>query len=126
MGFRETLEHLCRQVDGALAASVMGYDGIAVDTHEVDPASLDEPPDVNLQSAMVEYSNIFGQIRTAAEQLQAGEASELSIRTEKVLAIGRRVSNDYFVVMTLAPNGNLGKARYALRVGAGRLAADLL
>ncbi len=125
MAFRETLEHICRQVDGALAAGVMGFDGIAVDTHEVDPAKLPQQPQVNLASAMVEYSSVFGQIRAAAEQLQAGEASEFSIRTEKLLAIGRSVGPDHFVVVTLAPDGNLGKARYALRVGAGRIAAEL-
>jgi predicted regulator of Ras-like GTPase activity (Roadblock/LC7/MglB family) len=126
MGFRETLEQICRQVDGALAASVMGYDGIAVDTHEVDPAKVKTPSEVNLGSTMVEYSSIFGQIRTAAAQLQAGEASEFSIRTEKIVAVGRSVTSEYFVVVALSPDGNLGKARYALRVGAGQIAADLL
>jgi predicted regulator of Ras-like GTPase activity (Roadblock/LC7/MglB family) len=125
MGFRETLEQICKQVEGSLAASVMGYDGIAVETIEVDLSKVAAPPDVDLQSAMIEYSNVFGQIRTAAEQLQAGEASEFSIRTEKILAVGRSVGPEHFVVLTLTPAGNLGKARYALRVGAGRIAAEL-
>lgn len=125
MGFRETLEQICGRVDGALAASVMGYDGIAIDTHEVDVATLARPPAVNVTSTLVEYSNVFGQIRTAAAQLEAGEASEFSIRTEKVVAVGRSVSADYFVVLALSPEGNVGKARYALRIGAGQLAADL-
>jgi predicted regulator of Ras-like GTPase activity (Roadblock/LC7/MglB family) len=103
----------------------MGYDGIAVDTHEVDLSNVEPKPEVNLMSTMVEYSSVFGQIRAAAEQLQAGEASEFSIRTEKVVAIGRAVGPDHFVVVTLTPDGNLGKARYALRIGAGRIAAEL-
>lgn len=126
MGFRETLEQICKQVQGSLSASVMGYDGIAVETIEVDLSKTNSPaPDVNLESAMVEYSNVFGQIRTAAEQLEAGEASEFSIRTEKILAVGRSVGPEHFVVLTLSPEGNLGKARYALRIGAGRIAAEL-
>jgi predicted regulator of Ras-like GTPase activity (Roadblock/LC7/MglB family) len=112
-------------VDGALAAGVMGYDGIAVDTHEVDLTGVTQKPEVDLMSTMVEYSSVFGQIRAAAEQLQAGEASEFSFRTEKVLAIGRAVGPDHFVMVALSPDGNLGKARYALRIGAGRIAADL-
>lgn len=120
MAFRETLEQMCRQVDGALAASVMGYDGIAVDTHEVEA-----PSEVNVGSALVEYSNVFGQIRTAAEHLQAGEASEVTIRTDRLAAVARSLSPDYFVVMALSPSGNLGKARYVLRVGSARIAADL-
>lgn len=122
MGFRESLEHICRSVDGALAASIMGFDGIAVETHEAAPP---DPGGVNVGSAMVEYSNIFGQIRSAAEHLQAGDASEVTIRTEKLAAVARVISPDYFVAVALAPDGNLGKARYALRVGAGRIAAEL-
>lgn len=125
MGFRETLESICRSVDGALAASVMGYDGIAIDTHEVDASGQANPPAVNVQSALIESSNIFGQIRQAAAQLEAGGASEFSLRTEKVVAVGRAVSPDYFVVLALAPEGNVGKARYVLRIGAGQLAAEL-
>lgn len=125
MSFRETLESICKTVDGALAASVMGFDGIAIDTHEVDTSGLASAPTVNVQSTLVESSNIFGQVRQAAAQLEAGDASEFSIRTEKIVAVGRSVSPDYFVVLALAPDGNVGKARYALRIGAGKLAADL-
>lgn len=125
MSFRETLEQMCQDVDGALAASVMGYDGLAVDTHEVGPDRLNQPPEVSIGSALVEYSNIFGQVRIAARQLEAGEASEFSVRTDKVVAVGRALSPDYFVVLALAPDGNLGKARYVLRVGAARLAGLL-
>lgn len=124
MGFRETLESICKQVDGALAASVMGYDGIAIDSHEVDPAKLAKPPEVSVQSAMVEYSSIFGQIRIAAAQLQAGEASEFSFRTDKVVAVGRSLGPEYFVVLALAPEANVGKARYTLRVNAGKISAE--
>ena len=46
----EDADVLC--VDGAVAASVMGYDGIAVDTHEVDPAELARP--IALPQAFVE------------------------------------------------------------------------
>lgn len=121
MSFRETLEQICGQVEGAVAASIMGYDGIAVETLELET----EPQGVHLGSAMVEYSNIFGQIRTAAAQLEAGEASEFAIRAEKLVAVGRAVTSEYFLVVALTPDGNQGKARYALRVGAGKIAADL-
>ncbi len=123
MSFRDTLEHICRSVDGTLAASIMGYDGIEVETCEVPSAA--EAVEVNLGSAMVEYSNVFGQFRQAAAQLEAGEASEFTLRTEKLVAVGRSLSPEYFVVMALAPGANAGKARYVLRVGAGKIAVEL-
>lgn len=121
MSFSDVLAQICAQVEGSVAASVMGMDGIAVETHEVDPAH--QP--VSIGAALVEYSSIFGQVRSAAAQIEAGDASEFSIRAEKLVAIGRTVTPDYFVVLALSPDGNQGKARYALRIGAPKIAAEL-
>jgi len=37
MAFKEDLEQICGKVDGSFAASVMGFDGIPIETHEVRP-----------------------------------------------------------------------------------------
>lgn len=126
MAFRDTLVKICSGVPGALGASVMGYDGIAVDSHELDPSQVPgASEDVPVSSAVVEYANIFSQFKNAAQQLQAGDPGELTIRTEKLVAVGRAVSEDYFVVVVLTPDANAGKARYLLRLGAGQLRAEL-
>ncbi len=119
MSFRAHLEDVCSQVDGAVACSIMGFDGIAVETHEV------KRPDVDLQAVLVEYSNILVQIRNAAELLATGEVSEVSINTEKLVTIARLVSKEYFMVLAMTPDGNYGKGRYALRVAAPKIRAEL-
>jgi predicted regulator of Ras-like GTPase activity (Roadblock/LC7/MglB family) len=120
MGFREDLEAICGRVDGALAASLMGYDGIAIET-----AELKAPEGVELQTLMVEYSGILSQVRQAAESLQMGKASEVSIHTEKLVAVARPLTPDYFVLLALSPDGNVGRARYELRIAGPKLAAQL-
>ncbi len=120
MGFREDLEAICGRVDGALAASLMGFDGIAVETAEVK-----SPDGIELQTLMVEYSGILSQVRQAAESLQMGKASEVSIRTEKLVAVARPLTPDYFVLLALLPDGNIGRARYELRIAGPKLAAQL-
>ena len=65
------------------------------------------------------------QVRQAAESLQMGKASEVSIRTEKLVAVARPLTPDYFVLLALAPDGNVGRARYELRVAGPKLAAQL-
>lgn len=124
MSFRETLEQICARVPGAVAASVMGYDGIAVETIEA-PEASERLDGVNVTSAMIEYSNIFGQIRQAAAQLEAGDAHEFSLRAEKIVAVGRAITDEYFLVLALRPDGNQGKARYAVRVGASEFVREL-
>jgi predicted regulator of Ras-like GTPase activity (Roadblock/LC7/MglB family) len=120
MGFREDLEAICGRVQGAYAASLMGFDGIAIETAQVAP-----PAGLELQSLMIEYSGILSQVRQAAESLQMGKASEVSIRTEKLVAVARPLTPDYFVLLALAPEGNVGRARYELRVAAPKLVAQL-
>lgn len=120
MGFREDLETICGKVEGSFAASLMGFDGIAIETHEHKQAE-----GVAMQDLLVEYSGIISQVRQAAETLQMGRASEVSIRTEKLVAVARPITPDYFVVLTLSPDGNVGRARYELRVASPKLVAQL-
>jgi predicted regulator of Ras-like GTPase activity (Roadblock/LC7/MglB family) len=120
MGFRDDLQGICTRVEGAFAASVMGFDGIAVETVEQRPA-----PGVEVETLLIEYSSILSQVRQAAESLQMGRASEVSIRTERMVAIARLLSADYFAVVALGPDGNVGRARYELRTAGSRIAALL-
>ncbi|HWE24643.1 MAG TPA: hypothetical protein VG496_11965 [Myxococcales bacterium] len=120
MGFREDLEAICGRVEGALGATLMGFDGIAVETAELKP-----PEGVELQSLLVEYSGILSQVQKSAESLQMGSASEVSIRTEKIVAIARPLTADYFVLLAVSPDGNIGRARYELRVAGPKLVAQL-
>jgi len=113
MGFREHLEKICTSVDGAVAASVMGFDGIAIDTYEGAGAE-----GVDLTSLLVEYANILSQVRTAASVLQTGEVRELIIATDKLATFSRPLGPEYFLILAMIPDGNWGKARYVLRVSA--------
>jgi predicted regulator of Ras-like GTPase activity (Roadblock/LC7/MglB family) len=120
MGFREDLETICGKVEGSFAASLMGFDGIAIETHQTKKAA-----GIAMQDLLVEYSGIISQVRQAAETLQMGRASEVSIRTEKLVAVARPLTPDYFLVLTLSPDGNVGRARYELRIAGPKLVAQL-
>jgi predicted regulator of Ras-like GTPase activity (Roadblock/LC7/MglB family) len=120
MSFLNQLESVVSQVDGALACTIMGFDGIAVETHQVDSAA-----ELDLASAWVEFANVLTQLKSAAEQLKTGAVSEVSINTDKVIALMRLVSPEYFLVLALKPDGNYGKGRYVLRLAAPKLRAEL-
>ncbi|MFY2561393.1 roadblock/LC7 domain-containing protein [Corallococcus terminator] len=120
MSFRTHLESVVNQVEGALACSVMGFDGISVDTFQREEAS-----ELDLSGAWVEYANILTQLRNAAETLRTGTVSEVSVNSEKVLTVIRLVSPEYFLVLALRADGNYGKGRYVLRVTAPKVSAEL-
>src|SRR5207302_9592056 len=119
MGFREDLEGMCGRVEGALGATLMGFDVIAIET-----AELKAPDGVELQSLLVEYSGILSQVQKAAESLRMGNASEVSIRTDKLVAVARPLTPDYFALLAISPDGNIGRARYELRVTGPKLVSQ--
>jgi predicted regulator of Ras-like GTPase activity (Roadblock/LC7/MglB family) len=119
MGFREHLQTVCQSCEGAIACTLMGVDGIEIDTHLAGGAELD------VRSLLVEYSGLFRGAREAAEAHEAGGLAELSVSTDKVVTVARLVSPEYALVVALEPGGNLGKARYLLRITAPKLLAEL-
>jgi predicted regulator of Ras-like GTPase activity (Roadblock/LC7/MglB family) len=119
MGFREHLQDVCNGVDGAVACSLMGVDGIEVDTHVVGGGDLD------VKSLLVEYTSVLRSARDAAEAHQAGGVSEFSVATDKLTAVARLISPEYFMVVALRPEGNQGKARFLLRVTAPKVVSEL-
>ncbi|HLL03677.1 MAG TPA: hypothetical protein VK539_24045 [Myxococcaceae bacterium] len=120
MSFRTHLESVVNQVDGALACSVMGFDGISVETYQKDEAG-----ELELNGAWVEYANLLTQLKNAADVLRTGAVTELSVNSDKVLTIIRMVSPEYFLVLALKAEGNYGKGRYVLRVTAPKVRAEL-
>jgi predicted regulator of Ras-like GTPase activity (Roadblock/LC7/MglB family) len=119
MSFREHLQSVYDGVDGALACTLMGVDGIEVDTLMAGEAPLD------VRSLLVEYSGLFRNAREAAEAQRAGPIDELSLHTGQVVTVARLVSPDYFMAVALTPEGNYGKARYLLRITAPKVRSEL-
>lgn len=120
MAFLAHLEAVVNQVPGALACSVMGFDGIPVETHQSDAAL-----EMDLQTSWVEYANMLSQIRGAAEGLRTGAVSEVAVSSERVITLMRLVSPEYFLVLAMKPEGNYGKGRYVLRITAPKVKAEL-
>ena len=124
MSFTEHLQGVVSSVDGAIACSVMGFDGIAVETLQ-SPKAGDAAATLELTNAWVEFGNLLAQLKLTAETLKTGKVAELSVNSEKVITLMRMVNQDYFMVLALLPTGNYGKGRYVLRITAPKVAAEL-
>ena len=122
MSFEAHLKAVVSGVEGAVACSLMGFDGIAVHTYTT---QSDLSSAVDFQSAWIEYSGILSQLKNTAEILRTGQVTEVHVGTEKLFTLIRLVSDDYFVVLAMLPDGNLGKGRYLLRLVVPQLKAEL-
>src|SRR5260370_35495791 len=104
MSFRAQLEAVVEQVDGALGCTIMGFDGIAVESHQLPAAD-----DLDLSGAWGEFGNLLKQLKQTSSALRTGQEKELSNNAERGIAVIRSVACDYFLALALGPPANVGK-----------------
>ena len=117
--FAETLKKVVDNVDGGLGAIVMGLDGIPVDSYTRAPDRVD------ITTVAMEFSFILGQAVKASDTLKLGGLEEFSVRADRLVFVSRMLSNQYFVAVAMAPEGNFGKCRYLMRLAVPALSAQL-
>jgi predicted regulator of Ras-like GTPase activity (Roadblock/LC7/MglB family) len=117
--FKEPLQKIVDNVEGGIAGLVMGFDGIAVESYTREGHKMD------INTVGMEFSFILSQLRKAADILDVGGVTEISIKAEKLTIVVRVLNSDYFLALALGPEGNFGKGRYLMRVVAPRLQAEL-
>ncbi|MBW2276951.1 MAG: hypothetical protein JRF63_05625 [Deltaproteobacteria bacterium] len=117
--FGNKLEQTVKDVNGGRAAILMGFDGIPVDMYTGESG-------LDIETVGMEFSVLLKEVRKAAEMLEAGAAEEVTVRTEQMATVIRVVNDEYFLAMALDTRGNLGKARYLLRVLAPEMRQELI
>jgi len=106
VSFRGVLDGIRQRVDGTLAVSLIGLDGITIDG--INPGSV--PLDV----MGAEFSGFIKSIRLSNTELNTGQVLQFSLVTEKYTAFVSAVTPEYYVVLVTAPDGNFGRARFEL------------
>ena len=117
--FKEALKSLVDQTDGGVAGLIMDSSGIALESYARD----DAPFDINMIG--IEFSVVISQVKRATEMLEAGQAHEVSIGTDKVITLVRMLNETYFLALAMMPSGNFGKGRYLMRTAAPKLLSEL-
>ena len=105
--FKSILEDLQRNVDGTVAISLIGTDGIAIESLERDHFPLE------ILSA--EISSLLKTLRTAKTDLDTGDLEQFVLTTQKYITFLSKVTPEYFILMVLAQGGNYGRARFELK-----------
>jgi predicted regulator of Ras-like GTPase activity (Roadblock/LC7/MglB family) len=117
--FKEAIRDVVEGTDGGIAGILMDFEGIAVDSY-VKGGSID------INAVGAEYSVILKSIQRATESLEAGGPREIAIQSEKLTTLIRIINEEYFLALTMTPEGNLGKGRYLLRTTAPKLLEQLI
>ncbi|HEX8559973.1 MAG TPA: roadblock/LC7 domain-containing protein [Pyrinomonadaceae bacterium] len=117
--FKQALSEIVERTEGATGALIMGMDGIAVER-----VFLPEGSDANMDVAAAEVTSLVRGAVRAGSNTGLGAPQELFVHFERGRILARMFSPEYFVVLTLKPEGNLGRGRYELRKAELRLARE--
>jgi predicted regulator of Ras-like GTPase activity (Roadblock/LC7/MglB family) len=118
--FKELLQQVVEATEGATAGLLMGFDGIPVESYTRDENASGK--DIN--EIGMEFSVILSAIRRAAVLLEAGHAREVVIQAEHLTTLIRVINDEYFLALTMHPDGNPGKGRFILRTAAPLMIAE--
>jgi predicted regulator of Ras-like GTPase activity (Roadblock/LC7/MglB family) len=117
---KDHLKRIIESTPGSVGAILMGFDGIAVIQHLAEGC---EGRDI--ESLSMEMSFRFMELRKAAEALDLGGVSDITIKMDGGTILCRVISDEYFVCVLLDDPGHFGKGRWALRSTAPAIKADL-
>jgi len=106
-GFRDALDAIAARVPETQLLIIMGTDGIPVERLIVRPSA-------NLEAVAAEYTTLLRSSVAAAADTGLGGLQELTIVTEKMVALLVAITPEYFLFAALAPGALVGRARFAL------------
>lgn len=115
--FKTVLDGIHKRVDGALAVSLIGLDGIAIE--KINDSGV--PLDV----LGAEFGGFIKSIRLSNTELNTGEVEQFSLVTEKYITFLSAITPEYFVLLVMRPDGNYGRARFELARVKNDLRAEL-
>ena len=114
MSFQTILQTIVDGCGGAVGAALMGRDGIPID-QALARSDAARTLEEEFSAAGVEFGRILDEIRKVSDALGGGALRETVVSLARFSLVLHTVDDDYFIVLALLPDGNLGKARYLLR-----------
>jgi predicted regulator of Ras-like GTPase activity (Roadblock/LC7/MglB family) len=117
--FKEPLEAILERTDGGIGALIMGTDGIAVEK-----VLRAEGHDANLDVAAAEFTSLVRNAQRTGVDTGLGQLDELVVNLNGVSIIIRLLNREYFLVLALKPDGNLGRGRFEMRKAQLQLARE--
>jgi predicted regulator of Ras-like GTPase activity (Roadblock/LC7/MglB family) len=118
--FERALRQLLERVPQARAASLLGTDGIPVETW----GSVEEG--VSIEAVAAEMGRLLKAAGSAAVAGGSREVREVATVTDRSIAVLSRVTGEYYLLLLLARDGSLGRGRFELARAAAALEEELL
>lgn len=117
--FRDRLRRIVETVEGAQAVSIVGLDGIPVE-------SFIAAQGISIEEVAAEMGAFIRRIEGPGAGTDAGRIGELVVVAERAVTLLSRITPEYYLLLLLSGEGNLGRGRWELKKAALTLRGELL
>src|SRR5262245_4318646 len=111
MMFGDILKQILDKVEGAIGALIMGLDGIAIEQQIIDPEHYDS----RLSMIAAAYATLLRNSMRTSNDVGVGQLQEMSIISGNMILVIKLINPEYFLLIALDSEGNIGRARFELR-----------
>lgn len=106
--FLERLSRISSRIDGAMALSLVGKDGMPIE-------SVSSATDVDLEVLAAELVAQVKAISDQQRELAVGEVQHFAVTTETLTLMMSKVAEGFYLLLVLGRDGSYGRARFELR-----------
>jgi predicted regulator of Ras-like GTPase activity (Roadblock/LC7/MglB family) len=117
--FANLLDSLINKVEGAIGAIVMGMDGISIEKRHSDNGR-------NIEALAAEYTPLLKASSATTQEMTLGSLDELIVSAGTRTIAVRMITAEYFLLVLLNKDGNIGRARFELRKAKYALQKELV
>jgi len=106
--FLETLKEIANRLGDIHCVLLMGMDGLPVEQVIHDES-------FNTEALTAEFTTVVKVTNASIREVEAGAVEEILILSEKMILLTKTITSDYFLLLILPADGNLGRARFELK-----------
>jgi predicted regulator of Ras-like GTPase activity (Roadblock/LC7/MglB family) len=117
--FQDTLRRIAERVEGTRAVSLVGVDGIPID-------SYGEAQGRSIESFAAELGAFVKAAQGSHTSLDSSSIQQLALFTDTSIALLSRVTEEYYLLLILSREGSFGRGRFELAKAAIALEKELL
>jgi predicted regulator of Ras-like GTPase activity (Roadblock/LC7/MglB family) len=106
--FLETLKDIADRFQNIYCIFLMGMDGLPVE-------KIVRNHDFSIDALTAEFTTVLKITNSSAAEIEAGVVDEILVMSEKMILLTKSITSEYFLLLVLPPDGNMGRARFELK-----------
>ena len=106
--FLEALKDIADRFQNLYSIFLMGMDGMPVE-------KVVRNHDFNIDALTAEFTTVLKVTTSSATEVNAGNVDEILVMSDRMILLTKSITAEYFLMLVLPPDGNMGRARFELK-----------